>query len=320
MSVMKLRAAAVLGTAVTAVTLLTACGSGAEGAAAEGPDVVASFYPLQFVTQRIAGDRAQVTSLTPPGAEPHDLELEPQDVAAVTEADLVVYLKGFQPAVDEAVAGEGGDAGVDVTPAARLDLAAVPEDHEGEAEAEGGAEGEAEGAAGRDPHFWLDPTRLAAVADLVADRLAGVDAEGAATYRANAEKLRAELEALDGELRAGLATCTNKDLVTSHQAFGYLAQRYGLTQVGITGLSPDAEPQPADLARVTDFVRQHQVRTIYYETLVSPAIARTVAGETGARTAVLDPLEGLTEDSDGEDYLAVMRSNLAHLREGQPCP
>jgi zinc transport system substrate-binding protein len=111
----------------------------------------------------------------------------------------------------------------------------------------------------------------------------------------------------------------NKDLVTSHEAFGYLAERYGMTQVGITGLSPDTEPQPADLARVTDFVREHKVRTIYYETLVSPAIARTVAAETGASTAVLDPIEGLTKDSDGGDYLAVMRSNLQHLREGQPC-
>jgi len=307
---MKLRPAAILGTAVTAAALLTACGSDAGGASGDGPAVVASFYPLQFVTQRVAGDRARVTSLTPPGAEPHDLELEPRDVAAVTEADLVVYLKGFQPAVDEAVVGEGADAGVDVTPAARLDRAASD-----------GEDGEApEGVDGKDPHFWLDPTRLADVAGVVADRLAAADAAGAVTYRANAEKLRADLAALDGEFRTGLATCGSKDLVTSHEAFGYLAARYGMTQVGINGLSPDAEPQPADLARVTDFVREHRVRTIYYETLVSPAVARTVAGETGARTAVLDPLEGLTEDSEGDDYLAVMRSNLAHLREGQPCP
>ena len=310
---MNLRAAGLIGVAVTAAAVLTACGSG-DGPGGDGrPVLVASFYPLQFVTQRIAGDRAEVTGLTPPGAEPHDLELEPKDVAAVSEADLVVYLKGFQPSVDEAVSGEAADAGVDVTPAARLDLAAAPE------EGDGGHDGEA-GAAGRDPHFWLDPTRLSAVAGVVAERLAAADGGGAATYRANAEKLQADLATLDGEFRAGLASCTSRDLVTSHQAFGYLAQQYGLTQVGITGVSPDAEPQPADLARVTDFVRQHQVRTIYHETLASPAIARTVAGETGAGTAVLDPLEGLTEDSDGGDYLAVMRSNLAHLREGQPCP
>jgi zinc transport system substrate-binding protein len=306
---MKPRAAALLGTAAVATALLAACGSDASGAADGTPRLVASFYPLQFVTQRIAGDRAEVRSLTPPGAEPHDLELTPKDVGAVAGADLVVYLKGFQPSVDEAVAGEAADAGVDVAPAAALDRRAEAADGE-----------DPEGVGGRDPHFWLDPTRLAAVAGLVADQLAAVDPDAAATYRANAGALQADLAALDGEYRTGLATCTNKDLVTSHQAFGYLAARYGLTQVGITGISPDAEPQPDDLARVTDFVRRNQVRTIYSEALVSPAIARTVAGETGVRTAVLDPVEGLTTDSEGEDYLAVMRSNLAHLREGQPCP
>ena len=290
----------------TAAGLLTGCGS---DPATDGRlTLVASFYPLQFATQRVAGDRAQVRSLTPPGAEPHDLELTPKDVAAVADADVVVYLKGFQASVDDAVAGEAAKRGVDVAPAAHLDRAATAEDGE-----------EPEGAGGQDPHFWLDPSRLSAVTGLIADRLAAADPPGAATYRANAEALEAELAGLDTEYRAGLATCANKDLVTSHQAFGYLAERYGLTQVGITGLSPDTEPQPADLARVTDFVRTHRVRTIYYETLVSPAIARTVATETGARTAVLDPIEGLTKDSDGSDYLAVMRSNLQHLREGQPC-
>jgi zinc transport system substrate-binding protein len=311
---MKLRVAPLLGTvAALAATagLLTGCGSDDSPGAGAGDGslkLVASFYPLQFATQRIAGDRAEVTSLTPPGAEPHDLELTPKDVAAVSDADLVVYLKGFQASVDDAVAGQAAKRGVDVAPAADLDLAAVAEEGE-----------EPEGVNGQDPHFWLDPTRLSAVTGLIADKLAAADPDGAATYRANAETLRGELTGLDTEYREGLATCVNKDLVTSHEAFGYLAERYGMTQVGITGLSPDTEPQPADLARVTDFVREHKVRTIYYETLVSPAIARTVAAETGARTAVLDPIEGLTKDSDGGDYLAVMRSNLQHLREGQPC-
>jgi len=158
------------------------------------------------------------------------------------------------------------------------------------------------------------------VATAVAERLATADTKGAATYRANAEALAGELNALDTEFRQRLAGCTNKTLVTSHTAFGYLAQRYGLTQVGITGISPEAEPEAADLARVTSFVRAHRVRTIYHETLVSPAVAQTVARETGARTAVLDPIEGLADSTRGRDYLAVMRSNLASLAEGQPCP
>jgi zinc transport system substrate-binding protein len=319
---MKLRAPAILGVAVTTAALLSACGSdGSSGSAGAGElKLIASFYPLQFATQRVAGDRAQVTSLTPPGAEPHDLELTPKDVAAVSDADLVVYLKAFQPSVDEAVTGQASDKGLDVGPAAKLDRPAAEEEHaEEEAEGEAAGEEHAEGVNGQDPHFWLDPTRLAAVTGLIADKLAAADPDGADTYRANARALEAELTTLDTEFRTGLANCANKDLVTSHEAFGYLAERYGMTQVGITGLSPDTEPQPADLARVTDFVREHKVRTIYYETLVSPAIARTVATETGARTAVLDPIEGLTSESDGTDYLAVMRSNLSHLKEGQPC-
>ncbi len=139
-------------------------------------------------------------------------------------------------------------------------------------------------------------------------------------FAQNLQRLTADLKALDGELATGLARCENTDLVTSHDAFGYLAERYGLQQVGISGLDPEAEPDPRRIADVASYVREHHVRTIYFETLVSPAVARTVASETGARTAVLDPLEGLTDASAGADYLSVMRANLAQLKEGQPCP
>ena len=287
-----------------ALVLLAGCGSDADPSGSDAQlTIAASFYPLQYVTQRIAGDRATVSSLTPPGAEPHDLELTPKDVASITDASLVVYLNGFQPAVDDAVSTSAGkDSPVDVAAAAELDRTVAEE-----------------GESGTDPHFWLDPQRLSAVATLIEKRLAAADPAGASTYQANLSTLAADLTTLDGEFRTGLASCANKDLVTSHQAFGYLAERYGLTQVGISGLSPEQEPDPATLARVTDFVRANKVRTIYYETLISPAIARTVASETGARTAVLDPIEGITEASAGRDYLSVMRSNLKNLQEGQPC-
>ena len=292
---------------VGSIALLTGCsGSGADAAASSGSghnlSIAASFYPLQYVTERIAGSRATVSSLTPPGAEPHDLELTPKDVATIKKADLVVYLSGFQTAVDEAVSAEAGETAVDVVSTAKLDRTVAEE-----------------GETGTDPHFWLDPQRLAAVSTQIEQRLAAVDAAGATSYAANLATLVSDLNTLDNEFRTGLATCANKDLVTSHQAFGYLAARYGLTQVGIAGLSPDQEPNPATLARVTDFVRANKVRTIYYETLISPAIARTVASETGARTAVLDPIEGITDQSQGDDYLAIMRSNLKDLKEGQPC-
>ena len=170
-----------------------------------------------------------------------------------------------------------------------------------------------------DPHFWLDPVRYAAVAQAVADRLGTVDPEHRADYAARAKAFKARLAALDGEFRRGLAHCASTSIVTSHNAFGYLARRYGMSQVGITGLSPEAEPEAATLARVATYVKEHHVSTIYAETLVSPAIADTVARETGAKVATLDPLEGLTSSSAGADYFAVMRSNLAALRAGQGC-
>jgi zinc transport system substrate-binding protein len=251
-----------------------------------------------------------VRSLTKPGAEPHDAELTPRDVAALSRSDAVLYLHGFQPAVDQAVAANGPRVVVDAAPAARLNLRYTP--------VENGLP-QRRSAGSTDPHFWLDPTRLASVAAAFAARLEQLDPAHAPFYRINLDSLTRDLGALDGLIRAGLAHCARTDLVTSHTAFGYLAQRYGLRQVGITGLSPDGEPDPGQLARADAFVREHGVRTIYYETLVSPAVARTVAAETGARVAVLDPIEGLDDSSAGADYLEVMRSNLATLRAGQSC-
>jgi zinc transport system substrate-binding protein len=307
---------AVLSLLVAGVMTLAGCGAQADSpSAASGGDarlhLVASFYPLQWAAEQVAGAGVDVGSLTKPGAEPHDLELTPQDVATVSDADLMVYLKGFQPAVDDAVSQEAGGRGFDVSKAADLNLTYTPIEEGQQHTDEAGA---------TDPHFWLDPLRLAAVGDALAARLGTLDPTHASRYEANAAALRAKLEALDREYKAGLTDCANPDLVTSHNAFGYLAQRYGLTQVGITGLTPDDEPKPGDLAGIARFVQTNRVRTIYYETLVSPAIAKTVAAETGAQTEVLDPIEGLTRDSQGADYLQVMRANLANIRKGQPCP
>jgi len=271
---------------------------------------VASFYPLQYVVERIGGTHVSVENLTPSGAEPHELELTARDTAALSDAELVVYLRGFAPSVDDGVADVVGDHALDIADAADLTLNYTPiEDGQQQPEA----------ANTRDPHFWLDPTRLDAVATAVAARLAAIDPADAAEFTANAAVLAADLHQLDGEYRTGLAACANQVIVTSHNAFGYLAQRYGLTQVGITGLTPEDEPSPGELAAVADFVEAHHVTTIYYETLVSPAIAGTVARETGAKTEVLDPIEGLSDTSQGADYFAVMRANLANLRAGQDC-
>ncbi|MGY2128387.1 metal ABC transporter substrate-binding protein [Blastococcus sp. SYSU DS0617] len=321
--------------AATAASLLLLAGCGSDdgsgnaGAGSDGLTVLAGFYPLEWAAERVGGERVSVTSLTAPGAEPHDLELTPRDVAGVSDADLLVYLGGFQAAVDEVAEQQAGDHSWDATEAANLSLTSDGHDHEhaeGEehAEDEEHAEGDehaehAEGEESADPHFWLDPTRLANVGDALAGQLTELDPEGAETYEQNAAALREELESLDQEMAEGLSGCTVDTLVTSHDAFGYLAERYGLEVVGITGLSPNNEPSASQLAEISDLVSERGVTTVYTETLVDPSIAEAVASESGVRTAVLDPLEGLTDESAGDDYLAVMRANLATLQEGQSC-
>jgi zinc transport system substrate-binding protein len=283
--------------AACAVPVLLAAGCSTDDGG-DGLQVVAGFYPLEWTAARVGGDLVQVTSLTPPGAEAHDLELAPKDVGAIVDADLLVHLAGFQPAVDEAADTEATDHSWDAGTAA--DLVPVQD-----------------GDGAIDPHFWLDPTRLAAVGDALAERLAEIDPEHAATFEQNAADLRTDLESLDEEVSAALADCAVDTLVTSHEAFGYLAEHYGFEMVGISGISPSQEPDPSALAEIADLVRERGVTTVYTETLVDPAVAETVAEEAGVGTAVLDPLEGLTEPD--EDYLGVMRANADILRDGQSC-
>jgi zinc transport system substrate-binding protein len=302
------------------IAVLSACGAtGGRGAKDGRLQVVAAFYPLQYAVQQIGGEHVTVQALTKPGAEPHDLELSPRQVARVAQADVVVFESHFQPAVDAAVAEQARKTALDVSPAARLDLAAVEAgpDH---SVASGDLTAAAQAVHGaRDPHFWLDPMRYADVGDAIAARLAERDPANATAYRANATAFRASMTALDGEFRTGLASCAVHELVTSHAAFGYLAQSYGFHQESITGLTPDAEPSPAAMAELTRHIRETGASTVYAETLVSEDVARTLARETGARLAVLDPIEGITSASAGRDYPSVMRANLQVLRAGQEC-
>jgi zinc transport system substrate-binding protein len=276
---------------VTTVLLLPACGGG-EGAqgGGDGTEVVAGFYPLAFAAEEIGRAEVDVVNLTPAGAEPHDVELSVRDVETVGGADLVLYLGGgFQPALEDAVESTGVEA-ADLLEG--LDL-----------------RGE-DGAV--DPHVWLDPLLFAQVAERVGVELGG---------EVPARQLASQLRALDDELRAGLARCEQRELVTAHDAFGYLGERYDLEVIPVTGISPEAEPTPQDLARVSDLVAGRGVTTVFVEPLLSPEIGETVAREAGAEVAVLDPLEGLTEEQldRGEDYFSVMRANLEALREGLGC-
>ena len=253
--------------------------------------MVAAFYPLAYAAERIGGPAFDVTNLTPPGAEPHDLELTPQEVARIQKANVVLYLShGFQPAVSKAVEQARGKK-VDI-------LAGLPL-HAAE-----------EAGLSADPHVWLDPILFARVVNRI----------GTALGRPSTA-LVADLRKLDTEYRQGLRDCKRHEIVTSHAAFGYLAARYGLTQVSITGLAPESEPTPQQLAHVIQIVRRTHATTVFFETLVSPRLADTVAREVGARTAVLDPIEGLkpAEQKSGENYMTLMRSNLTALRKALAC-
>jgi len=364
------RPAALIG-GLAALALVAGCGSDGTAPAAGGAEdgaepisVAAAFYPLEYVVSRVGGDDVEVETLTEPGAEPHDLELSVRQTAAVADADLVVYIAGFQPAVDQVVEQQAADTALDV-PFERREIgeghdhgddgddhghdddhAHEGEDHghdddhshegddhghdddhahEGEKDEDHGHDEEQDEAhdhdhdhGGEDPHLWLDPLAMAAAAQAYADRLGDIAPDRADDFQANADELIAELEDLDAAYTEGLASCERDEVVVSHDAFGYLA-RYGLEFESIAGISPDAEPSPARLAELADLIRDTGVTTVFTETLASPALAETLATELDIETAVLDPIEGLTDDTADEDYLSLMEANLAALQQANGC-
>jgi zinc transport system substrate-binding protein len=293
---------------------LTSCGGLSD--ADDGPSVVASFYPYAYVAQRIAGDLVEVDNLTAPGVEPHDVELSPQQVADISEADLVIYQHGFQPAVDEAVQQNSPERALDVTDVVGLaDTATADAVDELAAEEAGHDHAELD----NDPHLWLDPTMLVPIAEQTAAELAEVDPAHAADFRANARRLVEDLNRLDREFTLVLARCERTAFVTSHAAFGYLAHRYGLEMIPIAGLSPDVEPSPQQLAEVQGLIETEGITTVFSEALGSKEYADTLAGDLGIRTAILDPIEGLADDGSADDYLSLMRQNLQELEEANGC-
>lgn len=271
----------------------TAC-SGGDDARSENL-VVASFYPLAWVAEEITGGAVEVVDLTPSGVEPHDLELAPSQVGMIEDADLVLYMgEGFQPAVEDVV---------DPDSASAFDLLNGMDLLEGE---EGGA----------DPHVWLDPQRLTQIVERTTEALTDAFPDKRDELEANANALGLRLVELDHALQDGLATCDRREMVTSHAAFSYLADRYGLEQIAISGMSPEAEPSPGRIAEVIDLARERGVTTIFFETLVSPDVAETIADEIGVGTAVLEPIETRPEQGD---YVAAMMRNLEALQAGLGC-
>ena len=291
---------------LTTAPFLNTCGSEVGDGSDERVSVVASFYPLAFVAERIGGECVDVTNLTPPGIEPHDIELSPDAVEAIGTADVVLYLGGgFQTAIDDAVRDASGEA---------VDLVAVVSTTP--AEGEEAAEGLIV-----DPHVWLDPGRLARIAEVAADAVEQAGAESSCDIAGAAALLRADLKALDEGFREGLSRCERDLIVTNHDAFGYLASAYGLRQEAIAGLEPETEPDARRMAELIELVQREGVTTILTEELVAPDVAETLAEGAGVDTAVLYTIEGLTDEESaaGEDYLSLMRKNLETLRVALAC-
>ncbi|CAM5485143.1 MULTISPECIES: metal ABC transporter substrate-binding protein [Streptomyces] len=308
-------AAAVAAATALGIGTLSAC-SGDKAVAANTSkfDVVASFYPMAFLADRIGGDHVHVTTLTSPGQEPHDLEISPQQIASLEESDAVLYLKNLQPSVDDAVAQSPVRTKIDAASLTTLEdhgdevggHAAGHEGHEGH---EGGE------SPGKDPHIWLDPVRYAQVAEGVGKAFEKADPKHASDYKKNTAALVKQLDELNTRFKEGLADTRTKVFITTHAAFGYLAERYGLTEEAVSGLDPESEPSAARVRDLERMAKADGVSTVFYETLVSDKTARTLARDTGLKTDVLDPIEGITGKSRGKDYFAVQRANLKALQQ-----
>lgn len=289
---------ALAGCALAATTLAASACTGMGAGSADGrTHLIGSIYPMAWLAERIAGSQARVTTLTKAGADPHGMELTPRQIVEVGRAGLVLYIHGVQPAVDQAVEQHARDHSIDAAKVVRT-LPATGDE--------------------RDPHLWLDPSRMAALAKAVGDRLAEADTAHAAEYRSGAAAVAAELGRLDAEFTAGLEKCERRTLVTSHAAFGYLTDRYDLQQVAVAGIDPESEPSPGRLAELITKVRGDGTTTVFTAPNEGVQSARTLAREAGVRTATLDPVETVAAGSRA-DYLSIMRSNLQTLRSALEC-
>lgn len=268
--------------------------------------VAASFYPMYEFARQVAGDFADVTMMVPGGVEPHDWEPTPKDMALLSKADVFVYNGIVESWAEQAIASAGSGDRVEVEASAGLELGASG----GEVSSDGER-------AGMDPHAWLSPVLAQREVEHIRDGLSKADPAHAADYEANAKAYIAKLQQLDADYRAALGQAKQKTFVTQHAAFGYLAREYGLTQLAISGLSPEQEPTPAQMASVVKEVKSLGISTIFFEELVDPKVAETIASETGAKTDVLNPIEGLTkyDKAQGLDYIGLMKRNLAALEK-----
>ncbi|WP_040702735.1 metal ABC transporter substrate-binding protein [Nocardiopsis ganjiahuensis] len=334
--------------ALGAATLMIATGCGTDGGGADDNGtspadaaltIVTGVYPLEWLAQEIGGEDVAVVQLTEPGTEPHDLELTGRQIAEVSEADIAFYVEGLQPAVDEAVGQEAAEAGLNVADVVELRPAEGADEHDDEhaeeddhghdhghedegdehAEDEEHAEEDDHDHGDHDPHFWLDVELMTETAEALAERMGEVNPDGADLYQEGAERVTAELATIGDAYEERLASCEHREVVVGHTAFTYLTDRYDLEQIGVSGVDPDSEPSPAQIAAITDVVNERDISTIFTEPLMPAATADTIAAETGAQVEVLDPLEGVTDQSPGDDYPSIMLGNLDALTTALAC-
>ena len=297
------------------LSLLTGCGTQpADTATDDGRlRVLTSFYPMYDFACKIGGDCIDVTNMVPSGTEPHDWEPSTNDLKNLEKADVFIYNGAdMEPWADDLLVSRSDTLHV-VEASENVELRTTDGEHEHAHEHEGADHHHGD----FDPHVWLDPENAKIEMEAIRDALCAADPENSTVFQSNYEKYAAELDALDAEFREKLAPLPNRTIVVAHEAFGYLCDAYGLTQVGIEGLSPDSEPDPGRMAEVIDFVREHSISTIFFEELVSPKVAEAIASETGAQAKMLSPLEGLSDEqaAAGADYFSVMHDNLAALME-----
>jgi zinc transport system substrate-binding protein len=264
-----------------------------------------SFYPLYFFASQIGGDKADVKNITPAGSEPHDYEPTSQDIARIEKSGILILNGGVEAWGNKIRDNLKGSDVLIITAGDGLLTQQLAE----------------EGQTIKDPHVWLDPQRAKQETEKITQGFIMKDPSNSDFYLANEKQLNVKLDELDTLYKKGLEHCQSKDIITSHTAFGYLASRYGLTQRPITGLSPDAEPSSQQLAKIAKFARDNNVKYIFFESLVSPKLADTIANEIGAKTLVLDPLEGIPEDEikQGKNYFTIMENNLKNLQTALQC-
>lgn len=305
--------------AVVLIASFTACGKVAEEPTQQsGLKIYTSFYPMRFLVSEIAGDKAEIISLVPAGVEPHDWEPKPRTLAELQESDMLVYngagmetwLEALLPSIEKAgVKAVNTSEGIELLPFDEKN-ADIHEDEE-EEDAHEGEE------LAYDPHVWVSPAKYKQQAQNVLNALVAVDAANQAYYKANYDKLAEQLDKLDGDYRQATTSFNSKVFIVSHAAFEYLAKEYGLTQLPIRGVTPQAEPSPAKLAELVEICRKNNVKYIFFESLVSPKLSQTLASEVGAEVLMLNDGQGITEDEikQGRSYITIMYENLENLKK-----